>query len=623
MSKILSGFTLSFSKYPILDGFKEVVNASVYQVEALGIKKQRADDAYDVKNGVSFHLLHPSITPIRCDVFGWSETSCYPATDHTVQAGCELMSVHGRASGKAQNLGVEYVSTLTASLSVQGMLAAAIGQLRGGHFTQVKTSLLHGGLLGIGQYLASATAEDDPDSLLPGCTDSELRPPFISADGVVFEMETLSPEPWRCFWRQVGLDARIAGQAWRAYLMRYAKAVSPLPSACLHILAQLPLAKIQEIATENGISLTRVRSFSERMRDSNFAAELQQGPWRFSTTSGSERALPSLSAQADLPLQGIRVIESCRRIQGPLIGHLLATLGADVIRLELPGGDPLRAMPPSANGCSVRFDALNHLKQAREIDIKSAQGRKEVETLVQTADVFLHNWAPGKAAQLGLDYDDLARMNPAIIYAYAGGWGDHDKDIPLTATDFMVQAWSGVADLIGRSSQTRGGTLFTALDLLGGVIGAQGVLAALLNRAINKQGIYVESSLLGAANVVCSSKITSEVAPLNVQHNTLKKIYSTLDNKLIAIECLDAVQFDQLMHLLDVPLDSDETHRDVELQTSIFTNTAQYWQEKINNLNIPVAIVTQDIACLADNISLNGDIKTEGYSKVNTYWRFQ
>src|SRR6185437_3384551 len=167
---------------------------------------------------------------------------------------------------------------------------------------------------------------------------------------------------------------------------------------------------------------------------------------------------------------------------------LLALLGAEVIRIEPPGGDPLRGMPPIAEGCSARFDALNRLKTIREIDLKSSAGRAEIREMVRYADVFLHNWAPGKAVLLNLGHEDLSAINPSLVYAYAGGWAtdsaEHSSRSPMPGTDFMAQAYSGVARKIADASGTQGGSLFTVLDVLGGVVSAQGITLALLNRCM-------------------------------------------------------------------------------------------------------------------------------------------
>ena len=150
----------------------------------------------------------------------------------------------------------------------------------------------------------------------------------------------------------------------------------------------MPLEQIRLIAAESGVALVPVRGLVQRRADADHAAS-EAGPWQLQR---GKPGAPSRKSTPDrLPLQGIRVLESCRRIQGPLAGHLLSLLGAEVIRLEPPGGDPLRNMPPCADGCSVRFDALNHLKDVREVDIKSAAGRAEIHELCRDADVFLHN----------------------------------------------------------------------------------------------------------------------------------------------------------------------------------------------------------------------------------------
>lgn len=619
---LLDEFTLFSGKGEPPYGLRGLFISSIHQAKTLGLKTQIMGEDH-CSNGLSFKLSHPSIIPIRCDIFGWSKDSLWPATEYTIQAGCGLMSVHGRASGSAQSLGVDYVSTLTASLAILGMLSAAVGQLRGGYFSRVNTSMLQGGLISVGQYLAGATAKDEPELLMPGKTDAELRPPFISADGVKFELETLTAEPWRRFWSQVGVDKVTAGQAWNAFLMRYAKAVCPLPAACMQALVRLPMRKIRTLAAESGISLSPVRSLAERMEDGNFNSEFRQGPWCFQTSQLNGKGLTPLSNKANLPLQGIRVIESCRRIQGPLAGHILATLGAEVKRVELPGGDPLRAMSPSANGCSVRFDALNRLKQVREVDIKSIEGHEKIERMVRGADVFLHNWALGKAALLRLDYADLEKINPSLVYAYAGGWGKHNAAIQLTATDFMVQAWSGVADLIGHHSRIRGGSLFTALDVLGGVIAALGVVAALLNREVKKQGANIESSLLGAANLLCMGMGSPDISkhiPLEV--NLIKGVYATKDG-LIAIECLDDIQVNRLAHFLNLTFPTDILNRDEQLQEEFAKQPTDYWENTLNPLGISASIVTQKLSDLVINNRMNCDIKTNGYSAITTCWRFQ
>lgn len=311
-----------------------------------------------------------------------------------------------------------------------------------------------------------------------------------------------------------------------------------------------------------------------------------------------------------LPLQGVRVIESCRRIQGPLAGHLLASLGAEVIRLEPPGGDPLRAMPPCAEGCSVRFDALNHLKSIHEVDIKSSHGRQLVYELARDADVFLHNWAPGKAHEMKLDAEHLRKVQPHLVYAYAGGWGQAPVNAP--GTDFTVQAWSGVSAAIANESGIRGGSLFTVLDVLGGAIAALGVTAALLSRAITGTGAHVESSLLGAADLLMKS---SEKPP----SGSLSGVYPTLSG-LIAIDCQHPGQLQSLAMLLDIPAPAHTCQQ--TLAERLRTRPASEWETMLNERGIGACVVIEDLEQLAADTRISECLSRKTYFSVKTPWRF-
>ncbi|MFA5608898.1 MAG: CoA transferase, partial [Alcaligenes sp.] len=462
MSELLHGCGLRWqmgSPPPYWQGLPAALSR---QARLLGLSEQTAGQ----QDEAAFSLHSPDFgtisTRLETEAGGMTQAAI---SELSMQAASGILSVHGRSSGPSGTLGLDYLAVLSSAMSLQATLAAALGQLRGGRFSTVSVSPLACGLLSIGQYLAGATAAQDPEQLLAGSYDPGLRPPFVSQDGVIFELETLDPRPWRAFWEAVGVPADLAGQAWKAFLLRYAKAVCPMPETCLRRLRALNFARLQELAVQTGMAILPVRTPPQRQSDSDYAA--LAGPWQHQIHAASDSFLRALPSNADLPLRGLRVVESCRRIQGPIAGHLLALLGAEVIRLEPPGGDPLRAMPPCVDGCSVRFDALNQLKTVQEVDIKSAQGRQAIYELVSQSDVFLHNWAPGKAAELQLDAQDLHAVRPDLVYAYAGGWGQEQVDAP--GTDFTVQAWSGIAHTISQTSDARGGSLFTVLDVLGGV----------------------------------------------------------------------------------------------------------------------------------------------------------
>ncbi|SEE01848.1 CoA transferase [Pseudomonas anguilliseptica] len=617
MSRLLHGCSFSGSFASTSPGFSALAASLRYQATTLGLNPQvSSDDPTD--GGLSFSLRHPDFKPLHAVIHGWHDGSSAGLTEHTVQAACGLMSVHGRASGKAQALGLDYVSTLSASLALQGSFAAALGQLRGGDFSRVETSMAAAGVLGIAQYLAGATAGGEAERLLPGATCTKNRPPFVSADGVHFELETLDAEPWRRFWASVGIDGEQAGQGWKAFLLRYAKAVAPMPGVFRQTLARLSMARITALCALSGMALCPLRSLAERRADSDLPGQLEQGPWCFDTSIGGTKTLPMLSCSA-LPLSGLRVIESCRRIQGPLAGHLLALLGAEVIRIELPGGDPLRGMPPCVDGVSVRFDALNRHKQVRELDIKSAAGREELYERARDADVFLHNWAPGKAAELGLDRVDLARVNPSLVYAYAGGWGHDRSGETLPGTDFVVQAWSGVGEQIGQASATPGGSLFTVLDVLGGVVAAQGVSAALLHRALSGQGVRVDSSLLGAANLLCVRQLQGADS---ADSSLFKGVYPTRSG-LLAIDCQTPAQLQQLEVILACDLHGDPEGRDELICSALASKPAATWQQLLGDAVIPATVAVEDLSQLAQDGRLKTCLSVNAYTSVNAHWSFR
>ncbi|WP_329080607.1 CoA transferase [Streptosporangium sp. NBC_01469] len=410
----------------------------------------------------------------------------------TAQAATGVAHVHGRRDGEPRGLAADYLTTACSVLAVQGLLAALVGRARGCAVETVRTGVDLAGLLAVGQYLAAATAGDEEAvPFSPG------GPPFTTADDVCFEVETLDPAAWVAFWRSLGVAERLAGSAWRSFQFRYATACCPLPGE-LHARARAAdWEGVRRAAKESGASVCALRSLSDRLAEPRPAA-----PWRLSPLL-PVAGPPSRGAAAETarPLAGLTVLEAGRRIQAPLTACLLGLLGADVVRVEPPGGDPLRGMPPMCGDLSARWLALNRGKRAVEIDIKSAAGRAGLRDLVADADVFVHNWAPGTAERLGLDDGDLSAVNPGLVYAYTSGWAGRLADVPL-GTDFMVQARTGVGEAVRPAGEPAAPSLMTLLDVLGGLLGAEAVLAGLLLRERDGRGVRVDSSLLGAAEVL-------------------------------------------------------------------------------------------------------------------------
>ncbi|MYS94705.1 MULTISPECIES: CoA transferase [Streptomyces] len=466
----------------------------------LCVPRAAAPATAPVAAGVAAHLLDlvgdPATATVGWEIDWQGPLSVPLADERAVQAACGIMHVHGRVAGRPAPLAVDYASTVAGVLAAQGVCAALLARAAGADVTRVRTSVGQAALLALAQYLAAATADgDDPEDglartgeeLVTGC-------PFVSADGVRFELEALDAERWLDFWRLLGADRADTGRGWRSFQQRFATATCALPPALSATVRRASFTAVRSAADRSGAAVLPVR------RDP--LPPTVTPPWTLTPFPEPGGTAIDRACTAAAPLEGLRVVESARRVQGPMAGHVLRLLGADVLRIEPPGGDPMRGIPPMAGTCSARFSALSAGKPVMEIDFTTDAGRRAVRELVSEADVFLHNWAPGKAARLGLDAEDLRAARPGLVYAWASGWGDALGPEPPVGTDYLVQAHSGLAAAVRPADEPPAPSLMTLTDVLGGLTCAHGVLAALLARLRTGRGGRVDSSLYSAAALV-------------------------------------------------------------------------------------------------------------------------
>jgi crotonobetainyl-CoA:carnitine CoA-transferase CaiB-like acyl-CoA transferase len=200
---------------------------------------------------------------------------------------------------------------------------------------------------------------------------------------------------------------------------------------------------------------------------------------------------PSDSATAArLPLAGLRVVEFTHMVMGPTCGMILADLGADVIKVEPLAGDATRRLIGSGAGF---FPMFNRNKRSLALDAKHPQGREIVLRLVAGADVFSENFKAGTMAALGLGADALRRLNPRLVHVSHKGFlaGPYEQ---RTALDEVVQMMGGLAYMTGPEGRPlRAGA--SVNDIMGGMFGAIGALAALLRRVHSGEGSEVQSAL--------------------------------------------------------------------------------------------------------------------------------
>ncbi|KAB8165825.1 CoA transferase [Streptomyces sp. 3MP-14] len=545
--------------------------------------------------------LPPAALREVAGVTDWAGPVDLPLVDErTVQAGCGIAHVHGRAAGAPRPLAVEYAATVAGVLTAQGVCAALLARRRGLALRRVTTSVAQAALLSLTQYLAAATAPDGR---------AEEHPPgsatLVSADGVPVEIETLAPDAWRAFWRRLGVPAALAGRGWAPFQRRFATGVCPLPEPLRSAARAVPLAGLAEAAALAGLSLVA-------LADDPDPAGLP-APLRL-RRAPAHGAAPLPPAGGPLPLAGLRVVEATNRVQGPLAGHVLRLLGAEVLRIEPPGGDPMRGLPPLSGDCSARFAALNAGKSAVEADLSTEAGRRTATELAAGADVFLHNWPPGRAERLGLDAPDLWRARPELVYAAASGFGDaFGHDSPPIGTDYLAQAHAGLAAALRPADEPPTPSLMTLTDVLGGVLSAHGVVAALLRRATTGRGARVDSSLLSAAALVPRPAGRAVWTPLDLPLRTA--------DGWLALPARAAA--DRLPELARIS--GALTHSAGTVAARFAARPSEAWRAALAEAGIPAVPVATDLAALPGHPAFHAALAPAppgGHARPRTPWTF-
>ena len=193
---------------------------------------------------------------------------------------------------------------------------------------------------------------------------------------------------------------------------------------------------------------------------------------------------------APQPLAGLRVVEFTHMVMGPACGMVLADLGAEVIKVEPPGGEATRSLVGAGAGF---FPMFNRNKKSIEVDLHQADGAAVARRLAASADVVIENFKPGTLAKYGLDWPSLQAVNPRLIYVSHKGFlpGPYEH---RTALDEVVQMMGGLAYMTGRPGDPlRAGS--SVNDIMGGLFGAIGTLGALVQRGITGRGMEVQSAL--------------------------------------------------------------------------------------------------------------------------------
>lgn len=205
-----------------------------------------------------------------------------------------------------------------------------------------------------------------------------------------------------------------------------------------------------------------------------------------------------MSERQPPPLSGLRVVDFSRLFAGPYCTMMLADLGAEVVKVEAPEGDEARRFgPPFLGGEGMNFMALNRNKRSVVLDLRSPLGLDVARRLARRADVVVENFRPGVTERLGIDYESLARENPALVYCSISGFGREGPYASRPALDLILQAMTGVMHRQGRGVRPEL-VVITVADTFAAALAVQGILAALMARERDGVGQRVEVTLFDA-----------------------------------------------------------------------------------------------------------------------------
>lgn len=211
-------------------------------------------------------------------------------------------------------------------------------------------------------------------------------------------------------------------------------------------------------------------------------------------------------------LEGIRILDLSRILAGPYCTMVLGDLGADVIKIELPGkGDDTRQWGPpfTEDGDSAYYLSVNRNKKSVTLNLKSPRGQKILQELIRKSDVLIENFRAGTMEEWGLDYENLQRIKPGLVYCTITGFGYSGPYKERPGYDFIIQALGGLMSITGpvQGPPTKVGV--AVVDIFAGLFAANAIQAALLSRALHGDGHRIDISLLDCAVAILANQASN------------------------------------------------------------------------------------------------------------------
>ena len=336
----------------------------------------------------------------------------------------------------------------------------------------------------------------------------------------------------------------------------------------------------------------------------------------------------------DGPLAALRVLDLSNILPGPMVGMILGDYGADVIKVERPGGgDSERA---GATGPDqeppARFAMLNRNKRSVALDLKSERGTEAFLRLADTADVVLEGFRPGVVDRLGVGYDDVSARNPKIVYCSLSGYGQHGPYSAWPGHDINYLATAGVGHYmttpVGADGEPGSLPWFPLADIAGGTYPAiMGILMALHARDRTGVGDYVDASMHDGATFLLTTRLHAMLTTVgDPDPNSLSvtgalpgyAIYTCLDGATIALGCLESVFWANLAAALnddgwELPpsqpsgYDDDARAARRTIATAMASRPRDVWVKRLARRNVP-----------ASPVHTMADIQTDAHARARS-----
>lgn len=249
------------------------------------------------------------------------------------------------------------------------------------------------------------------------------------------------------------------------------------------------------------------------------------------------------------PLKGLLVLDFTTLLPGPLAALMLAEAGAEVIKIERPGGEDMRRFAPLVNGESALYAMLNRGKQVLNLDLKSAADREKLKPLIARADIVMEQFRPGVMARLGLGYDDMRAINPKIIYCAISGYGQSGPRAQEAGHDINYIGATGLLDLQPGPPQAPVVPPAQVADIAGGTFPAViNILLALRARDMSGEGAFIDIAMTDAmftfgwyalAHGVAGGGFPKPGEIMLVGSSPRYRLYPARDGKLVACGALE------------------------------------------------------------------------------------